>query len=43
MRIAKVRSPFTRTSATPGTVCRRGLTMRLMMSVISSGDSVWLV
>ena len=32
-----------RTSATPGTVCSRGLTMRLTRSVICSGLSVSLV
>ncbi len=43
MRMANLRSPKIGTSATPGIVCRRGLTMRLMMSVISSGLMVSLV
>ncbi len=40
MRIESVRSPLTFTCATPGTVCSRGLTMRSMMFVTSSGLSV---
>ena len=43
MRIEYLRSPLICTSATPGTVCRRGLTMRVTMSVISSGFSTSLL
>ena len=43
MRIENLRSPLICTSATPGTVCTRGLTSRLIRSVISSGDSVSLL
>ena len=41
-RIAYLRSPKIRTSATPVTVCRRGLTTRLTTSLICSSDIVSL-
>ena len=43
MRMAYLRSPPICTSATPVTVCSRGLTTRLMRSVSSSGLIVSLV
>jgi hypothetical protein len=42
-RMAYLRSPKIRTSATPVTVCSRGLTMRLIRSLICSGVRVSLV
>jgi hypothetical protein len=36
--MANLRSPKMRTSAAPGKVCRRGLTMRLAKSVTSSAE-----
>ena len=41
-RMANLRSPKMRTSATPVTVCRRALTMRLTRSLISSRERVSL-